>query len=469
MRKRKFGWLAVLLALSILGTMSGCKKEPVEAQPDQEFPEESSEQGTPSADTSGGINSLNTWISALESGDDVILSAEEIEQYNAQLVQDTATKCVDLAAYPQSLSKEELTALLDEAKVPEDERYVGSTKATDAYYAQLVKNLNQAGVKEDNPVRYGFAVENTVMRTFPTTDPSYEFADDVEFDLFAETMIKYWEPLLLLHTSADGKMVLAQSYNYLGWLPVESVAEATREEWEQYLSPERFLVVTGNKITLNVNVYHSQASERELFMGTRLPLAEEGSVSATVDGMTSESGRCVLLAESEGGKLVVRQGLVPWNADVSVGYLPYTQRNILTQAFKMLGDRHGWSGLNKSRDSSALVMDVYQTMGIHLPRNSSQQSLAPGEKTDLSALDDSEKTQEILKQPAGCLLFGDGHVALYLGQYEGKPYVLHSLYVAYDESGTEQMINAIVATDLSLYDKDGGSYLSGLKGAVVLK
>ena len=68
---------------------------------------------------------------------------------------------------------------------------------------------------------------------------------------------------------------------------------------------------------------------------------------------------------------MVKQALVPYNADVSVGYLPYTRRNIVAQAFKLLGDRHGWSGQNESRDASGLSMDVFASFGIRLPRNSS--------------------------------------------------------------------------------------------------
>ena len=159
----------------------------------------------------------------------------------------------------------------------------------------------------------------------------------------------------------------------------------------------------------------------------------------------------------------MRPALIPWNADVSEGYLPYTQENLLIQAFKLLGDRHGWSGTLSSRDATALVMDVYQCFGIHLPRNSSQQALIPGETVDLGGMEEEEKRSQLAAAPAGSLLLMDGYAGIYLGEEDGEPYALHSLFVVYDSDGTERIINAAVVTDLNLRADSGESYLSRMK------
>lgn len=472
MKKRMTRWTAALSALIMILSVAGCKKK--ESKPGEQ-PEPSgsgtsqSEPGAVNSESSAvGYNSAAYWLGKLSNPDGIVMDANAVAQYNASLTADAAnTKCVDLSSMPGELSRQELNAMLDEIAVPQDERYIGASKATPDYYKKLTENLNKAGVKDRNEAGYGFAVQNTILRTFPTADPSYEFPNDAEFDLFAETMLKTWEPVRVLHASADGKWLFVQSRSYRAWAPAGNIAVCAQTEWSRYAEPQNPLVVTGNRVTLNQNVYNDSASGRELFMGTVLPMVEDAQIPATIDGMTSASGYAVLLpARGENGSLIASQALVPWNADVHPGYLAYTRGNVLRQAFKMLGDRHGWSGMNKSRDSTALIMDVFATFGLHLPRNSAQQAMLPGEETDLAGLSDSEKTAKILEIPAGSLLLMNGHVALYVGAGDDDaPYVLHSIYVAYDDGGNEQIYNAIVVSDLSLHERSGETYLSALRSA----
>lgn len=465
--KRNLRWAAFALALCL--TLSACQKdggkEPSSSDGSQTSsgpPEPGTSQQTPA--NGQEKNSVNYWLGKLSTAEGSILDAAAIEAFNAQIVQEPQTKCVDVAAYPASLDKAALTALLDASPIPDDERYIGSAKADAAYYNKLTANQNKGAIVQDNPVTYGYAVNNTILRTFPTGDPSYEFPNDIEFDLFSETMLKVWEPVLILHTSADKEWLLVQSRNYCAWAAAKDIAAASaREEWERYLNPQNPLVVTGNRVTLNENVYHQKASGLELFMGTVLPLVPEQEIPQAIDGVSKDSGYAVYLPErSSDGKLTVSQALIPWNADVREGYLPYTQGAVLRQAFKLLGDRHGWSGMNKSRDTSSAMVDVFGAFGIRLPRNTTQQAHIPGQTEDVSQMEDSDKREALLEQRPGSLFIMDGHVMLYLGAVDGTPYVLHSLYVAYDESGTEEIINAIVVTDLSLRDKDGDSYLGNI-------
>ena len=458
MKKKLLNILALSTALVLL--FSGCKTQSGDGEVSSSEPENNNSATGVSVDP----NSADYWISTLESPDEILMNEQEIIQYNQSIIGTEGTKCVDLGSYPEKISKSELTALLQEDKPSEEDRYIGERKADSAYYAQLQQNVNLAGVKEENPVRYGYVIDNAPLRTFPTWDPSYEFESDIEFDLFNETVLKVWEPAIILHESTDGKWYYVQSYNYRGWVNHEYIALCEKAEWEKYLSPAEVLVVTGNKIELNQNLFSPDISGQKLFMGTALPLVPESEVPEVIDSMTSESGYAVYFpTRSEEGRLVVKQALVPYNADVSVGYLPYTRRNIVAQAFKLLGDRHGWSGQNESRDASGLSMDVFASFGIRLPRNSSQQKLIPGERIELEGKDDSQKLSELEKANAGDLLATTKHVALYLGTIEGKPYVLHSIYTVYEKNGDkleEKLANAIVVSDLDTLDSDGNTYLA---------
>lgn len=468
MKKTLRNGLALLLALSLLASLGGCRREE-EQQPDSSGSSPSRTEVTdgPSASAvpDGGPHTAGYWIAKLSSPRQVQMDAAAIEEYNAALTSDASTRCVDLASYPESLGREELKALIEEIQRPEEDRYIGREKATDAYYTALENNRALSAIKDSNPVRYGFVVTGAILRAFPTDDPSYEFAEDVEFDLFAETSLRVFEPVVVLHTSADGGWYFVQCYNYRGWVRAQDVALAAgRSEWSGYLDPADKLVVTGNRFRLNVNPYDERVSELELTMGTVLPLVSEADKPAQIDRVTAGSGYVALLPVRTGdGGLQLRPTLIPWNADVSEGYLPYTQENLLAQAFKLLGDRHGWSGTLSSRDATALVMDVYQTFGLRLPRNSAQQAQIPGDTVELAGMDEAGKREAILSAPVGSLLTMDGYVGIYVGEEGGEPYALHSLFVAYDGSGKEQLINAAVLTDLSLCTQPGESCLSQLK------
>lgn len=452
-----------MLALCLLLGSTGCKQNNPSSADESSSQSETSRPQT-ETEAPGGVYSAEYWMEKLEPSS---ASTADYKAFNEALAQTDSTKCVDLAAMGDTISGDELRALLEEEKIPEDERYLGASKVTSDYYTKLLNNRGSHTVKDQNEVGYGFIVENTLLRTFPTADPSYEMANDEEFDLFNETRLNVFEPVRVLHQSTDGKWLFVQAWNYRGWAAADTVALTDRAEWEQYADPERVLVVTGNRVTLNENVYNETASGRELFMGTVLPMLSD--VPETIDFMTTESGYAVLLpARGSDGKLVTVQALVPWNADVREGYLPYSEENVLRQVFKLAGDRHGWSDMNKSRDSTSVVTDVYRTFGFRLPRNSSQQAAMPAQTVETENMSDSEKAAAICEQPVGSLILMDGHVALYVGEENGVPYVLHSIYVAYDDEGTEEIYNAVVVTDLSLRDRDGETYLSGVNAIKVI-
>lgn len=473
MKKSWKALLALTLALSLTIPLGGCQKEE-EQQPDDPSSTPSRVEvpdSNPGSQADGGINTAGHWLQKLSAPQQLLMGESEIADYNAQITADAATRCIALANYPESLGGDELKSLIGETGRPTEERYNGSQLATDAYYAALEKNRALEAVKDQNPVRYAFVTRETVLRAFPTADPSYEFADDVEFDLFAETSLRVFEPVAVLHVSADGKWYFIQSYNYRGWAAADSLALAdSRSEWAGYLDPAQKLVVTGNRLQLGVNPYEEQLSGLELTMGTVLPLVLEADRPGEIDRVSTESGHVVLLpTRREDGSLQVKQAIIPWNADVSEGYLPYTQENILLQAFKLLGDRHGWSGTLSSRDASSLVMDVYQCFGLRLPRNSSQQALLPGEGPSLEGIGEDEKREQILAAVPGSLLAMDGYTGIYLGEEDGEPYALHSLFVVYDAGGNERIINAAVVSDLSLCTDSGESYLSQMKSVKALR
>ena len=59
---------------------------------------------------------------------------------------------------------------------------------------------------------------------------------------------------------------------------------------------------------------------------------------------------------------------------VSRGYLPYTPRTVIFQAFKLLHSPYGWGDMYGEQDCSRFIQLVFSTVGIQFPRNSLQQA-----------------------------------------------------------------------------------------------
>jgi cell wall-associated NlpC family hydrolase len=191
-------------------------------------------------------------------------------------------------------------------------------------------------------------------------------------------------------------------------------------------------------------------------MGVRLPLADPDTLSQNVDGQNPHASHAVRLpVRSENGELGFRTALIARSQDISLGYLPFTRRNIIQQAFKFLGERYGWGHSYNARDCTGLVSEVYRTVGIFLPRNSSQQGNSPIGENIRFAPDDSaeEKLKTLTSADVGDLLYSTGHVMLYLGTMDGQPYVIHDLSgsggVGEDGKYEEDAINGVSVTPLS--------------------
>jgi hypothetical protein len=220
-----------------------------------------------------------------------------------------------------------------------------------------------------------------------------------------------------------------------GWIRLDNIAF---EDVEKAVSAGEPLVVTGS----HVNVYGDKGLRKALAavpMGDALPLEKEKGDS---------SPWVVRFPQKNGDGVAWVDGYIDSRADVRVGYLPYTKRNVLTQAFKMFGEKYGWGGKDGRRDCSEFVKDIFASMGIRLPRNSHEQA-SVGVK--IAGLDSGKDIPKALKnaEPAITLLGLDRHIMLYIGSKGGRPYVIHQ-FVGYRSGKRFKMVNRVDVTTLNL-------------------
>lgn len=408
------------------------------------------------------------WINNTEDPDKIIMDSKSIEKYN-KVIEEKESAIVDLEKYNESFKKDELRELILNISSPASTpRYDSEGKqATEVYYNKLKENLNLNALQEVNKVKYGITVKRTIMKTYPTYDVLFKEGDNYEFDRLMETAVYPLEPLVILSYSKDNKWIFAQMYNYLAWIPAEDVAITTKEELFDYINTKDFIVTTGKRVFTVNNPLNSQISELKFDMGVRIPLATQDEIGDDIYGQNPTGNYVVKLpTRDKNGMMSLKLALMSKSEDVNVGYIYYTKRNILNQAFKLLGERYGWGGMFNGRDCSAFIMDIYRTMGFKLPRNT-------GEQAEIAMANDYNMPKEMKLDErqrlfdgmnTGAALYMPGHAMLYLGKYNGEHYMIHDFSGFYnkDENGKYKYYRSrqIMVTPVTIVSsEDGKTYL----------
>ncbi|MGN6383212.1 MAG: C40 family peptidase, partial [Dyella sp.] len=157
-------------------------------------------------------------------------------------------------------------------------------------------------------------------------------------------------------------------------------------------------------------------------------------------------------------------------------YLPLTPRQLITQAFKFLGERYGWGHSYDGRDCSGFVSDVYRSMGVQMPRNTGDQAKSPAlpHRLFTAAENHEARLKAALQLQRGDLVYIPGHVMMVLGQWQGQPWVIHDVgsisYRKPDGTVAEINLNSVSVTPLLplLYGKDGSSFIDHMTSIVYL-
>ncbi|MDI7258707.1 MAG: SH3 domain-containing protein [Thermodesulfobacteriota bacterium] len=352
-------------------------------------------------------------------------------------------------------SREEILAFLKEdwlgfGKTEEVRHGKNGTPLDDSFWNELKRKMNQDGLKERNRLLFGLTVKRTDVRVFPTEEFSLDTPTHNEFDRFQHSSIVPGSLCGVFHFSRDNLWAYVQTPFIRGWVRTRNMAIANNRSDALEVEKEREpLVMTGNF----VKVYEDPLFEHPVFvaqMGATFPilhLPEQTKIT--------KPGYVIKIPfREEDGRLTFRKGYIPAKGDVHYGFLPYTQKNLAQQAFKMLHQPYGWGEMSGGRDCSRFIMDLFNAFGILMPRNSILQArlgipLGPLEGRTV------EEKKKILDRavPLATLVRMPGHIMLYLGKEEGRHYAIHSNwgFQKKGRSGSEtQRIGRVVVSDLSL-------------------
>lgn len=184
------------------------------------------------------------WIDACGDAQRILMTYEQIQEMNAS-IRANCTALTDIASYPESMSKSELTALIESSSGPSLPKYdEDGIEITAEELAEIRENRNLDALEETNSFRRGVTIQRTDIRALPTSRAFYDRASVQDYDRMQESELAAGSAVWILHTSRDGAFCFIQSYYYVGWADADDIADAEgSSDWDAYA---RLLNMTEN-------------------------------------------------------------------------------------------------------------------------------------------------------------------------------------------------------------------------------
>ncbi len=391
------------------------------------------------------------WTGKNKSGEAVFVATTDLDMLNLQIRQKSANTIVDLASYPEKVYTQwmtnKITATMtlggfDKPELPT--LFKNGAALTEFSYTQARKNCGLEALPAVCEVRYALTIDRTNIRLLPEEAGWFESADDTHYDQLQATVIDPSEPVVVLIDSQDKEFVFVESRTYAGWVKPSALAFTDKATWTKYAAPQNYLTVLASRKTIPQGKAFYQMGGRVLLRAA--DLQKDGSWAITMPTLDANG-------------TFLEQGFnIPNDNAVVKGALACSENNLIRQAFRFLGEGYGWGGLEKNVDCSSYVQDVYRSVGIELPRDSSKQEKAMARSISLKNMTRDQRLEIIKKSKPGSLLFTAGHVMLYLGTDEnGEPLVIHALssYFTFEDGKTlKHYVRKIIVSDLHFQNKD---------------
>jgi len=406
------------------------------------------------------MNTPGFWIGRLSDPDKIILGENAIRKLN-QDIQTRLRLTKDMVGFPGEFEGRDLHVALQRGLSGFRNRTLyamDGRKAGESFYASIEENLSLDSIDAIIDVRFGWVVCNADQRLLPTSESLYAEAGDIDFDEVQNNALDIGTPVAILHESADRQWSYVMGPSSDGWVKTANVGLCSKEQLEDVMSrPFVTIVRAKGNVYLDEELTQYYGFVR---MGSKLFLAADSAQ----DGVA-----VVLPVRRHDGALDFKTGYLK-RQETCPGSLSYTPRHIIEQAFEMRHTPYGWGGANGQQDCSQFVQEVFATVGISLPRNSSDQAQV-GQliRHFTEGQSDEQRRQAVVTQaiPGASLLHMNGHVMLYIGDVDGRPYAIHDVW-AYREPGengdTIRVINRVAVTDLYLGQASRvGSLLQRLK------
>ena len=369
------------------------------------------------------------WVERQTEPDRVILDAQAIAAQNAKLMQ-LDRSMHDLDALPSSLDRARVVGWIEGlSKRPTRTLYDERGEVVPAADLDaIVDNANLAAVPATQATRFGLVVHRAALRSFPTRTRVFSSNDDHDIDRFQESGLFPGDPVAIVHESRDGNWFFIVNTRYAAWIEKQYVAEGSRDAVLGYGRRTPFRIVTGARATTVYTPEEPGVSEVQLDMGVRVPVLADWPVGTAVNGQHGYTSHVIQLpVRNDDGSLRFAPALLPRREPTAEAPLALTPRNLIQQGFNFLGERYGWGHSYNARDCSGFVSEIYRSMGVQLPRNTSDQAVSPAlNRIAFAEKDSHAKRMAVVRElQVGDLVYIPGHVMMVIGRIDGEPYVIH--------------------------------------------
>ena len=405
-----------------------------------------------------------------------IRSQKEIEDFQ-RILRQKDMMLSDLAHYPQAVARKEILAKMDyamedfTAEDPEGlyENSQHQMKAGQAWrnkplskqrYDEVRQNCAKESVPDRVTPQYALALRRANLRYLPENDGWYDDPRDAHYDLIQGNVLDPAEPVAVLAESRDKKFVFVDTRNYSGWVERSALVFVDRGKWLAYAGPKDFLVITANKKTIDAG----NGCRLEFQMGSRLPLIKP---ARRKDGTW-----LVVVPLKVNGVLQEAEVSVPDDETVHKGYLPFSENNLIRQAFRFYMDLYGWGGLEGGVDCSLLTADVYRSLGLDIPGDANRQrDFVPARVSFAEGMSRKERLQAVGQLRPGDMLFSPGHAMMYLGTDDrGEPYIIQAGSSRYfpgegDEGALKYYTRRVTVDDFYFYKRPDKQLIDAIVSA----
>jgi len=316
----------------------------------------------------------------------------------------------------------------------------------DTMKQEIINKMNINGIPDVITRRFGIIVNHTNARYYPTSVPGYHNTES-ELDRFQAGGLYIGEPVAILHESLDGDFLYIESPVSRVWVAARDVAIDKRETIRTLTQSKNFLMAAVNKVPVYGDPSFSNFERFFYFSGT-MPLITHTSAGYVVK----------MPYRMPDGSLGLANGYIKPDADVHIGYFPYTKGNMIKQIFKILNTPYGWEDQDNKRDCCGTMYALLRCFGIKTGRWVNFILLASDHRTYIDPeLSVEQKLEEVAKiEPIITMAGASGHIVLFLGKAKnGKLYYMHQVGWGYeDENGDHLTVKRVTINDAqnSLYN-----------------
>ncbi len=410
------------------------------------------------------------------SGDKLLMTAAEIAKVNQAAINGKNTNVIDLFNIKDSYDATSQKNSLANLSVPSRTWYIdGRQIDKNALFNKIISAIKTTGFEGTQNTKYTVCTSHAELKAYPVED-FVGYSDTDPDNEIVNSSLCVNEPFAVRQKcEIDGEVFYwGYTTNCTGWVNAKNLALCSdKNEWYDAcrvdLNGKDFIVVTQDKIITEPSLSTPYMSEVRLNLGTILKLVPKDKIPSTIGERGTFNNYVVYLpVRNADGTYQKKPALISEHCSVSVGFLPFTQKNLLDVAFSCLGNRYGWAGMLYSMDCSLYTRVIYRCFGFEFPRNTIWQQLVPNTLISLDSLDEVQREQLIETLPIGTLLYFDGHTMMYIGSEKGKNYVISDLGSFVDSEGdiVAKTAYSIVMNPLTVRRGSGKTWLSQLTGAV---